>query len=127
MKKHYTISPGLIGGTVNAGFMYAGHRVSRKTLRKHKPEIMAVHFTPMKPAVVCLQCTCRGIDCRGDTTFVVLKRDLLDPCLFDGLEDRINNQDFDIQAFVHELINDQLLKNKIGGQHGSRLIHNETA
>jgi hypothetical protein len=124
MKKHYTISPHLIGGTINTiGYLYSElPSISRKTLRKCKPEIQVIHFAPSKSTVI-LFATGRG----EGIQFVVKKRNLLDPCLFDGLADCINKKDFDLQAFVHELMNDQLFKNKIGGRHGSRLIHNETA
>lgn len=121
MKKHYMISPHLIRGTISSGFILGGIKVSRKALRRYKPTVQAVRFTPTKPAII--------LNCSGtiNIDFIVRKQDLLDPCLFDGLADCINNKDFDLQAFVHELINDQLLKAKIGGRHGSRLIHNEIA
>jgi len=126
MKKHYTISPRLIGGTINTigigYFYYTGLQITRKTLRKYKPEIKVIHYAPFKPAVILL-----GMGRENEMVFLVRKQDLLDPCLFDGLADCINKPNFDLQALVHEIINDQLLKNKIGGRHGSRLIHNETA
>jgi len=69
----------------------------------------------------------------NNVTFLIKRKDLLDPTLFDGLpEVTANNfRGFDMQAFVNEVIADQLNKSKLlstgGNNHGSRPVHTKSS